>query len=108
MALMAFGCGFFPGSLMRPPSIAKEHRMPHSITLIPGDGTGPEISEATVRVPEATGVQFEQGDSASGHISELYEQGRMGRISEDVDLPLKAMSARSNRPCAETRSKERQ
>ncbi len=33
--------------------------MPHSITLIPGDGTGPEISEATVRVLEATGVQFE-------------------------------------------------
>ena len=32
--------------------------MPHSITLIPGDGTGPEISEATVRVLEATGVQF--------------------------------------------------
>lgn len=33
--------------------------MPHSITLIPGDGTGPEISEATVRVLEATGVQFD-------------------------------------------------
>jgi isocitrate dehydrogenase (NAD+) len=33
--------------------------MPHRITLIPGDGTGPEISEATVRVLEATGVQFD-------------------------------------------------
>jgi isocitrate dehydrogenase (NAD+) len=33
--------------------------MPHSITLIPGDGTGPEISEATVRALEATGVQFD-------------------------------------------------
>jgi isocitrate dehydrogenase (NAD+) len=33
--------------------------MPHSITLIPGDGTGPEISEATVRVLEATGVKFD-------------------------------------------------
>src|SRR3972149_4759501 len=33
--------------------------MPHSITLIPGDGTGPEITEATVRVLEATGVQFD-------------------------------------------------
>lgn len=28
----------------------------YSITLIPGDGTGPEISEATKRVVEATGV----------------------------------------------------
>ncbi len=32
--------------------------MPHAITLIPGDGTGPEITEATRRVLEATGVQF--------------------------------------------------
>ena len=30
----------------------------HSVTLIPGDGTGPEISEATRRVLEATGVAF--------------------------------------------------
>jgi isocitrate dehydrogenase (NAD+) len=33
--------------------------MPHSVTLIPGDGTGPEITEATRRVLEATGVQFD-------------------------------------------------
>lgn len=33
--------------------------MPHAITLIPGDGTGPEITEATRRVLEATGVQFQ-------------------------------------------------
>jgi len=30
----------------------------HIVTLIPGDGTGPEITEATRRVLEATGVQF--------------------------------------------------
>jgi isocitrate dehydrogenase (NAD+) len=33
--------------------------MAHSVTLIPGDGTGPEISDATVRVLEATGVEFD-------------------------------------------------
>lgn len=32
--------------------------MPHAVTLIPGDGTGPEITEATRRVLEATGVEF--------------------------------------------------
>src|SRR5947209_19011353 len=32
--------------------------MPYSVTLIPGDGTGPEITEATRRVLEATGVPF--------------------------------------------------
>jgi isocitrate dehydrogenase (NAD+) len=33
--------------------------MAHRVTLIPGDGTGPELTEATRRVLEATGVQFE-------------------------------------------------
>jgi isocitrate dehydrogenase (NAD+) len=32
--------------------------MTHAVTLIPGDGTGPEIAEATRRVLEATGVEF--------------------------------------------------
>jgi isocitrate dehydrogenase (NAD+) len=31
----------------------------HRVTLIPGDGTGPELTEATRRVLEATGVEFE-------------------------------------------------
>src|SRR3989337_2609142 len=31
----------------------------HKVTLIPGDGTGPEISEATRRVLEGTGVKFD-------------------------------------------------
>jgi isocitrate dehydrogenase (NAD+) len=33
--------------------------MAHRVTLIPGDGTGPELTEATRRVLEATGVQFD-------------------------------------------------
>jgi isocitrate dehydrogenase (NAD+) len=40
--------------------------MPYAVTLIPGDGTGPEITEATRRVLEATGVQFSW---------ELYQAG---------------------------------
>ena len=31
----------------------------HAVTLIPGDGVGPEICDATVRVLEATGVEFD-------------------------------------------------
>src|SRR5450756_1032262 len=31
----------------------------HTVTLIPGDGVGPEICEATVRVLESTGVEFD-------------------------------------------------
>ncbi len=33
--------------------------MPANITIIPGDGVGPEVTEATIRVLEATGVSFD-------------------------------------------------
>jgi isocitrate dehydrogenase (NAD+) len=33
--------------------------MPYRITLIPGDGIGPELAEATRRVLDASGVEFE-------------------------------------------------
>ena len=33
--------------------------MTHKVTMIPGDGVGPELSEATMRVLDATGVGFE-------------------------------------------------
>jgi isocitrate dehydrogenase (NAD+) len=33
--------------------------MAHRVTFIPGDGVGPELSEATRRVLEATGVEFD-------------------------------------------------
>jgi isocitrate dehydrogenase (NAD+) len=38
----------------------------HRVTLIPGDGTGPELTEATRRVLEATGVEFEWDFQAAG------------------------------------------
>lgn len=33
--------------------------MPYTITLLPGDGIGPEVTNATVQVLEATGVSFD-------------------------------------------------
>src|SRR5256885_17242155 len=33
--------------------------MAHRITVIPGDGIGPEIVDATIRVLEATGVAYD-------------------------------------------------
>ncbi|HDH13387.1 MAG TPA: isocitrate/isopropylmalate dehydrogenase family protein [Nitrospirae bacterium] len=44
----------------------------HKITLIPGDGVGPEITEATTRVLEATGVPFEWDVQNAGE--EVYNQ----------------------------------
>src|ERR671935_325849 len=40
--------------------------MAHSVTLIPGDGTGPELTEATRRVLEATGVEFDWNVQQAG------------------------------------------
>jgi len=42
------------------------------VTFIPGDGTGPEIAEATQRVLEATGVEFEWDFQDAG--IDVYEQ----------------------------------
>lgn len=33
--------------------------MKHTVTLIPGDGIGPEIVAATVRIVEAAGIDIE-------------------------------------------------
>jgi isocitrate dehydrogenase (NAD+) len=44
----------------------------HRVTFIPGDGTGPEISEAVQRVLEATGVGFEWDFQNAG--ADVYEQ----------------------------------
>jgi isocitrate dehydrogenase (NAD+) len=40
--------------------------MAHRVTLIPGDGIGPELAEATTRVLEATGIEFEWEPMAAG------------------------------------------
>src|SRR5215203_6920371 len=46
--------------------------VPHQVTLIPGDGTGPELTEATRRVLEATGVEFDWDVQLAG--SDVMEQ----------------------------------
>src|SRR5437763_2771726 len=40
--------------------------MAHEVTLIPGDGTGPELTDATRRVLEATGVEFDWDEQQAG------------------------------------------
>jgi isocitrate dehydrogenase (NAD+) len=40
--------------------------MAYNVTLIPGDGIGPEVTEAAVRILEATGVKFEWESFAAG------------------------------------------
>jgi len=46
--------------------------MIHKVTLIPGDGIGPEVTSAVVRILEATGIKFSWESCAVG--ANAYEQ----------------------------------
>jgi isocitrate dehydrogenase (NAD+) len=59
--------------------------MAHLITLIPGDGIGPEVAEATVRAIGATGVAIEWERVQAG-VRALAEQGQL--IPDDVFASL--------------------
>ncbi len=50
--------------------------MKHTITLIPGDGIGPEVVEATRRVLEATGVEF-QWEMVDAGATALEKEGSL-------------------------------
>ncbi len=59
--------------------------MAHQITLIPGDGIGPEVAEATVRAVEAAGAEIEW-ERVSAGTSALAEYGQL--IPDDVYASL--------------------
>src|SRR3970282_1083453 len=58
--------------------------MTHTITLIPGDGTGPEIAEATRRVLDATGVPIKW---------EVEEAGTDVMEGEGTPLPARVIES---------------
>jgi len=61
--------------------------MPHVITLIPGDGIGPEVADAAVRAVEATGVAVEWERVQAG-LNALAEYGQL--LPDDVFASLEA------------------
>jgi isocitrate dehydrogenase (NAD+) len=69
--------------------------MSHEVTFIPGDGTGPELAEATRRVLEATGVEFTWDEHPAGE--DVYREegtpfpdhGRVGQpLTHHVSRPV--------------------
>src|SRR5918992_2907163 len=56
--------------------------MAHRVTLIPGDGTGPELTEATRRVLEATGVEFDWDLQYAG--SDVMDRNDGNPLPENV------------------------
>jgi isocitrate dehydrogenase (NAD+) len=59
--------------------------MAHQITLIPGDGIGPEVAEATIRAVDATGVAIEW-DRVEAGARALAEYGQL--IPDEVFASL--------------------
>jgi len=58
-------------TIYRPP--LESRAVAHAVTLIPGDGTGPELTEATRRVLEATGGEFDWDvQDAGADVMERY------------------------------------
>jgi isocitrate dehydrogenase (NAD+) len=56
--------------------------MAHAVVLIPGDGTGPELTEATRRVLEATGVEFDWDVRHAG--TDVMAEHGGNQLPEDV------------------------
>src|SRR5437762_3721732 len=56
--------------------------MTYRVTLIPGDGVGPELSEATRRVLEATGVAFDWDVQHAG--TDVMEQNDGNPLPEST------------------------
>jgi isocitrate dehydrogenase (NAD+) len=58
----------------------------HKVTLIPGDGIGPEVIQATVRILEATGVKFEWESFAAGaEAFEKYKEYIPKELAESIE-----------------------
>jgi isocitrate dehydrogenase (NAD+) len=59
--------------------------MPHRVTLIPGDGIGPEVSAAVVRIVEAAGVAIEwERFIVGGHAQDLAGESLPDEVIESV------------------------
>ncbi|HXM23900.1 MAG TPA: isocitrate/isopropylmalate dehydrogenase family protein [Terriglobales bacterium] len=60
--------------------------MAYKITLIPGDGIGPEVTQATVRILEATGVKFEwETFMAGAEAFEKYKEYIPKELTESIE-----------------------
>ena len=59
--------------------------MGYAVTLIPGDGTGPEIAEAVRRVLDGTGIEFEWDEQEAGSdVIEKYGMPLPEQVIESV------------------------
>src|SRR5476651_2490180 len=60
--------------------------MAYKITLIPGDGIGPEVTQAAVRILDATGLKFEwESFQAGAEAFEKYHEYIPKELTESIE-----------------------
>src|SRR5262245_19796471 len=65
--------------------VIKVEKMVHRVTLIPGDGIGPEVSAAVLRIIDATGIQIEwERFIVGGHAQDLSGSTLPDAVIESV------------------------
>jgi isocitrate dehydrogenase (NAD+) len=84
--------------------------MAHTITLIPGDGIGPEVADATRRVLEASGVKIDwEVENAGAAVAEkrgttlpdeVLASIRRNKVAlkGPIGTPIGPLSARASAP----------
>ncbi len=76
--------------------------MTHTITLIPGDGIGPEVSEATVRILKASGVKIDWERVDAGVTAfEKYHTSLPAELLESIRRNKVALKGPVTTPIAE-------
>jgi isocitrate dehydrogenase (NAD+) len=76
--------------------------MSHTITLIPGDGIGPEVSEAVVRIVKVAGVDIDwERHDAGVRAFKLYNQSLPADVLESIRRNKVALKGPLTTPIAE-------
>ncbi|MBW3625535.1 MAG: isocitrate/isopropylmalate dehydrogenase family protein, partial [Armatimonadetes bacterium] len=76
--------------------------MSHAVTLIPGDGIGPEVTEAAVRVIEAAGVEIEwHRVEAGGEVMARYGTPLPDHVLEQIRKDTVALKGPLTTPVGE-------
>src|SRR5205807_10166259 len=76
--------------------------MSRAITLIPGDGIGPEVSRAVVRILESTGLRFDWEEfSAGADAYQRFGQYIPKRLIESLERPRLGLKGPVTTPIGE-------
>ena len=74
----------------------------HRVTVIPGDGVGPEVTRAAVRIVDAAGVAVDWEEAEAG--AEVFKQGDSSGVPGGHARVDRAHAGRPQGPARDARS----